>query len=279
MTYFGVLAQFIGPPLFGLGAWAWLDARRGQRVGTGLVERWVWRVLGAHVVIALVYTTPWDNYLVATGVWWYDETLVTGITLGWVPVEEYVFFVVQTLMVGLWFLALSRHVFRGRPEAANRPALRSFSTVLVGLVWAGSVAILAAERQPGTYLGLELAWGLPPIMVQLAFGADILWARRRLAAAAIVLPATYLCLVDALAIESGTWTIDPAQSTQIMVAGGLPIEEVIFFFLTTTLIVFGMTLVLAEESQPRAARLAAQVMRMIGRGERSEDGEKWSALG
>ena len=27
---------------------------------------------------------------------------------------------------------------------------------------------------PGTYLGLELSWALLPIMIQLAFGADIL---------------------------------------------------------------------------------------------------------
>jgi hypothetical protein len=34
--------------------------------------------------------------------------------------------------------------------------------------------------------------------------------------------------------------------------GVLPIEEIIFFLLTNTLIVFGATLVLAEESQERA---------------------------
>lgn len=50
------------------------------------------RALLLHVVLAVVYTAPWDNYLVATGVWSYNPGLVTGVTLGWVPIEEYTFF-------------------------------------------------------------------------------------------------------------------------------------------------------------------------------------------
>ena len=91
MTYFGVLIWFIGIPLIVLAAVTAVDARRGR---TSPPLAWV--VLAAHVVIALSYTTPWDNYLVATRVWWYDPALVAGITLGWVPIEEYTFFVVQT---------------------------------------------------------------------------------------------------------------------------------------------------------------------------------------
>jgi lycopene cyclase domain-containing protein len=62
--------------------------------------------IGLHVVIALVYTTPWDNYLVATNVWWYDPELVTGIVIGWVPIEEYTFFILQPILGGLWIFFL-----------------------------------------------------------------------------------------------------------------------------------------------------------------------------
>jgi lycopene cyclase domain-containing protein len=64
-------------------------------------------------VIAVVYTTPWDNYLVATGVWWYDPQLVTGLVLGWVPIEEYTFFIVQPILAGLWLLMLMRYLPAG----------------------------------------------------------------------------------------------------------------------------------------------------------------------
>lgn len=258
MTYFGVLAVFIGPPLAILAVWAWLDARRGRVAGTGLVDRWTWRVLWAHVAIALIYTTSWDNYLVATEVWWYDEALVTGLTLGYVPIEEYTFFIVQTLLVGLWLLTLSRRVFVTPPTPRDRPGLRRGAALVTGVGWLSATAMLAAGWEPGTYMGLELTWALIPIGLQMAFGADILWARRGLVAAAILLPGVYLSVVDALAIQSGTWTIDPDQTTGLVVAGVLPVEEIVFFFVTTTLVAFGMTLMLAEESQERARRWLAR---------------------
>jgi hypothetical protein len=51
-----------------------------------------------------------------------------------------------------------------------------------------------------------------------------------------------------LAISAGTWTIDPAQSLGVLLAGKLPIEEFVFFLLTTTLVTFGLTLGIAEQS-------------------------------
>lgn len=253
MTYFGVLLQFIGPPLVLLGLWALRDARRGLVTGPGLRADWAGCVLAGHVALAVVYTTPWDNYLVATRVWWYDDALVSGITLGYVPLEEYLFFVVQALLVGLWLLTLSRVIFVAPVSPQPLPAHWRYGLAgLVGMIWLGAAALLVSGWRPGTYLGLELTWGLFPLLLQLAFGADILWRRRGLVLAAIVPAVFYLCAVDALAIHSGTWTIDPAQSTGALIAGVLPVEEVIFFSLTTTLVVLGMTLMLAPESLPRA---------------------------
>jgi putative membrane protein len=108
MTYFGFLIRFIGIPLLILAALTAWDWRRGRRLPPALSHvRPVW-VLLAHVAAAVIWTTPWDNYLVATGVWYYNPQLVTGITLGWVPIEEYTFFVVQTLLTGAWLLWLAR---------------------------------------------------------------------------------------------------------------------------------------------------------------------------
>ena len=50
---------------------------------------------------------------------------------------------------------------------------------------------------------LLLVWFLPPILLQLAFGADILWHHRRLVTVGVVPPFVYLCAVDAMAIRSG----------------------------------------------------------------------------
>jgi lycopene cyclase domain-containing protein len=100
-----------------------------------------------------------------------------------------------------------------------------------------------------------LVWALPPIMLQLAFGADILLRHYRLVLLTLLPLTFYLSAMDILAIGAGTWTIDPAQSLNILLAGRLPIEEFIFFLLTNTLIVFGMTLAIAAESRQRIGRL------------------------
>jgi len=86
---------------------------------------------------------------------------------------------------------------------------------------------------------------LLPIILQLAVGADVLWHQRRLVALALLPPMLYLVAADALAINSGTWTIAPTQSTGVMLGDVLPLEELVFFGLTNVLIVFGMTLFLA----------------------------------
>ena len=70
MTYFGVLLTFIVPPLVALAIfvprdlWRWL---RGKATRPDLQP---YIIVLAHIAIALIYTTPWDNYLVATSVWW-----------------------------------------------------------------------------------------------------------------------------------------------------------------------------------------------------------------
>ena len=63
-------------------------------------------MLVALATIAVVYTTPWDNYLVATGVWYYDPRLVLNLTIGYVPIEEYAFFILQAFLTGLFGLWL-----------------------------------------------------------------------------------------------------------------------------------------------------------------------------
>lgn len=181
MTYFGFLALFLGIPLALLGALTVWDSRRGNSLPVRLSSWPVRFVILAHIVVAVLYTTPWDKYLVATGVWWYDSQLVTGIVLGWAPIEEYTFFVLQTLDMGLLIVALAKRL----PMPAAPPiqplegrGLRVAATLVTGISWLVSTAFLLSGWAPGTYLTLILSWALIPVMVQMAIGADILWRYR-----------------------------------------------------------------------------------------------------
>ena len=284
MSYFGFLFRFLVPPLLTLGMLAVWDWRRGVWVPSELRGRPVWLALLAHIVVALLYTTPWDNYLVATRIWWYDPARVVGITLGWVPLEEYTFFVLQTLLTGLLWAVLARYLPYRTLRASNPLTLRWGLTAVVGLIWLGAIGSRLAGWGPGTYLALEFAWALPPIMLQLGFGADILWRNRRLVALSILIPTFYLSLADSTAIGAGTWTFDPDKSTGWWIGGLLPVEELFFFLLTNTLIGFGMTLVTSSESQSRVRILIDKLsrsastsnVRLFHQLRRGNSGEDWS---
>src|SRR5512133_3182567 len=108
MTYFGFLLDFLVVPISIFVVIIYWEDKRNRQINSFHNGRAVWIGIAVHVILAVLYTTPWDNYLVATGVWYYNPKLVTGIVIGYVPIEEYTFFVLETILSGLWwwFLAL-----------------------------------------------------------------------------------------------------------------------------------------------------------------------------
>ena len=110
MTYFGFLFRFLIIPILLFLAITLWDNRKEKQIPGFRNGRAVWIAIGIHVVLAVVYTTPWDNHLVATGVWYYNPDLVTGIIIGYVPIEEYTFFLVETILSGLWWWFLARRI-------------------------------------------------------------------------------------------------------------------------------------------------------------------------
>lgn len=257
MTYFGFLLIFLVIPILIMVGLSWRDRRHGLETAVSLRSWPIGRAITLHVLIALAYTTLWDNYLVATNVWWYDPELVTGFTIGWVPIEEYTFFILQPILGGLWLWFLMHHLSL-KVDGELKSSLRKWSVAALGVVWLVMVLVLISGWKPGTYLALELGWALPPIMLQLGFGADILWRYRKLVMLSIVPLTLYLSFADLLAIHWGTWTIDPAQSLHILLGGILPVEELIFFLITNTLVTFGITLIMAKESHQRFAELSVK---------------------
>jgi len=263
MKYFGFLARFVVPPLAALLFLNWFDHIRGRRMPSPFRGMKPESAVTGHVALAVAYTTPWDNYLVATRVWWYDPKLVTGFLLGWVPIEEYTFFVLQTLLTGSWMVWLAKHLPSETRKPKHPRLIRAGMTAALGLIWAASVWNLIRGPQSRRYLSLTLSWALLPIMFQTAFGGDILWQHRHLVALGIIPTTLYLGLSDSLAIESGTWKINPEKTVNIdLIKDKLPLEEGLFFLVTNTLVSLGMTLVMSSES---GQRVPPAIRRLLAR--------------
>lgn len=94
----------------------------------------------------------------------------------------------------------------------------------------------------GTYLAYELVWALPVIAVQWAVAGRELWRWRRLLGVAVLLATLYLGACDAFALGHGIWRVDPARVVGLY-AGPLPLEELVFYFVTNIMAAQGFVMI------------------------------------
>lgn len=228
LTYLQFHAVFVVPVIVGLALLARyrLASRRTVLSGTTILA-----------LVAAVYTTPWDRYLIIRRAWWYGEGAV-AVRFAEIPLGEYLFFLLQPILVGLW-------VARFRVDT-SRPLATPARTRLVGLAAAlaiGLAGVLLYTRPGGLYLGLLLAWSAPILAIQWAFGWPFLLSHWRTVATGTLVPAGYLWVADTIAIELGIWIISDRHTTGLEVPLlGLPIEEAAFFVLTSLFVVQGLVL-------------------------------------
>jgi len=259
MTYFGFLLLFLVIPILFFLAITLFDNKKNKPTFGFQNGRVVWIAIGIHILLAVIYTTPWDNYLVATGVWYYNPALVTGIVFGYVPIEEYTFFILETILTGLWWWFLARRLSAPSKEFKQNKVPVYVSTCILVSLWVIFTFILFSSNSPLTYLSITLFWALPAILPQLLYGADILWHHRKLVVLGVLVPGVYLSLTDIVALTDTTWSIAKDQTTDILFFGILPLEEVVFFLITNILIIFGMTLLLANESPYRLQKMKQSI--------------------
>ncbi len=259
MTYLQYHLVFIVPLLLALGVVTWRETRGGRSLaGAFREDRWAWRTFALFPFIPLVYTTPWDNYLVFKGVWFYPPERVLG-RLGYVPYEEYAFFILQTLITSMWLFFLLRRSGKTQAEAAQispRPWLTRWGQAAfwLALAFAGAVML---KFEPTFYLGLILAWACPVLSGLSAFGGDLVFGRPRLYWLATLPPTLYLWATDLFAIRNGIWGISPKFTLGWNLFGVLPAEEMTFFLITNLLVVTGVLAFLHPVALVRVNRLSA----------------------
>ena len=220
-------------------------------------DRRVWSAVAALCLIALVWTGPWDEHLVRTGVWSYDPDRVLA-RIGSVPAEEYAFVVLLVVLVAAWGVRTGRLVPTA-PSPLPRSASRARATgaalwLAVGLTGAGLLVVGGTWR----YLALLLVWIAPPMLLQRAVAGDLLRGRRADRALLALPVALWLCVADRLALADGIWVIAPGSSTGLLLLG-LPVEEALFFALTCALVTDGLVLACDDRALSRVRALLARV--------------------
>lgn len=191
--------------------------------------------------LAFVYTTPWDNYLLANEVWWYGQDRVL-FTIGYVPIEEYSFFFLQTVLTGLWTLLILNHLKPLTKANSNSKKIKVFKAIIsffMTLIWLYGFRCLMSDHS--FYLGLILSWAMPVVLLQFIIGGQHILKNMKTFLLCVLTPTLYLWYADLYAIKDGIWSISEKYTLGYNMSG-LPIEEMIFFLITNIMVVQGLLL-------------------------------------
>jgi lycopene cyclase domain-containing protein len=91
------------------------------------------------------------------------------------------------------------------------------------------------------YLPFLLAWALPICAIQWLLGGRYLWRERRRWLPMVLALGTYLSMADVVPIRAGIWRFD-ATSLLGVYLGPVPVEELLFYVLTTAMVIQGFVI-------------------------------------
>jgi lycopene cyclase domain-containing protein len=207
--------------------------------------------LAALASVAVVYTTPWDCWLIQNEVWWYPPGSVLATVFD-VPVEEYLFMVCTSVLTGCWrlIIAMSRQ-HRAEPitgSSCRKISLRFWLAVI------GFGGVLVGLSEKSLYLGSMMVCFGVPLALQAGLGADLLRSSRKVRSAGLALT-PLLWIADAVAINAGAWELSRVHTIGVRV-WVLPFEEALFFLLVNVLVVNTVVLVTHPGTAGRIRRVA-----------------------
>lgn len=110
-----------------------------------------------------------------------------------------------------------------------------------------------------SYLPFLLVWALPIVAIEWLAGARHLWRERRVWPWIVLALTAWFTLADAVAIAAGVWRFDAASLLGLYL-GPVPVEEILFYLLTSMMVVQGYVLYhsgLARRPPRRARRPAS----------------------
>jgi len=207
---------------------------------------------GLVLLIVMIFTSPWDNLAVKWGIWGFPREKYS-FRIGYLPVEEYAFFLLQSINVMLAILAFF-HFFPdwliGQETDVGVATLICLAASIIP--WTFIVVRLRRLRRtagPRVNYATHLAWFLPVIYTQWLLAPSLFWGHAGLLVLVATAFGVYYTLADLVAVRAGLWYFDENQITGMKLGGILPWEEIAFFFLTSLLVAQSFLLLLPSDSR------------------------------
>jgi 15-cis-phytoene synthase / lycopene beta-cyclase len=175
-----------------------------------------------------------------------------GPTLFKIPIEELFFFVIQTYMTSLLYILVNKptlyvaYLFDDTNSTNGDARYFQFRKRLGQVFFLcftlSSYYFGTLPSSIGTYLALICGWSGPVLLALWCLAYQpLLTLPRSKTWLPIVLPTAYLWIVDTIALLRGTWCIESGTKVGVQLWPGLEIEEALFFLVSNTLVVFGLT--------------------------------------
>ena len=209
-------------------------------------------ILAFALVLAavMIFTTPWDNLAAKWGIWGFPREKYS-LRIGYLPVEEYAFFLLQSVNVMLAVRALFHFMPDWEGGAETEIGKWTLICLAASIVPWAIVTIqmrwLRKRFGPCVNYAIHLAWFLPVIYVQWVIAPWMFWDHAGLLALVTGAFGVYYTLADLAAVRAGTWFFDEKQITGVKLARVLPWEEIAFFFLTSLLVAQSYLLLLPSD--------------------------------
>lgn len=200
--------------------------------------------------IAFAATALWDNYAVYSGIWMFPPEKTLGIYLWYVPLEEYMFFFLQTYLTGLVQLL---YLLKGGYDPRSGKEESRANVQIFPLIVLMSMFTLQQTREDVillpfgklNYLFHLFAWSGAFVLIQFIFGGRKIRDNAKLIIIPTLIMTAYFSLADSISIGNGIWSFDPEQTIGTKV-GNVPLEEILFFFMTNLLVTEAMVLFLNQ---------------------------------
>lgn len=152
------------------------------------------------------------------------------------------FFIIQTILTTLWTTLLSRWSLNSLYLPSKN--LTTFYAIRYVMIAIASVVLVIGWQNaiPATktfYMG-SIVWWISVVFIVLWFiTGSYMCKRYKETLLSIIVPSVYLCYVDLIALRARVWHINEATSLEIFLVDELPLEEIVFFFVTNIIVVAG----------------------------------------